>query len=174
MKCPFCGKHNATIHLTQITNGKKQDVHICEHCAQEKGILETPFFNITQLTEQLAAADSETPLPDDIKDSVDAPLKNPAVVAALTHFKEHGKFRSPDDYQLLHQHLAPMLKKIHGGDKHTGKRPAKHQRDILALRLQRLKAELDAAVREEFFEKAAALRNDILRLEDEQRSRSDG
>ena len=173
MKCPFCGKHNATVHLTQITNGKKQNIDMCEFCAQEKGVLESPLFNISQLAEQLSAADSSEPLSDEIKDSVDAPLKNPAMIAALTHFKEKGKFRSPDDYDILHQHLAPRLKKIHGGSRHTGKRPARHQRDIVALRLLRLKAELDAAVREEFYEKAAALRRDIQRLETDQQSRSD-
>lgn len=45
MLCENCGKRPATVHYTQIINGLKTEMHLCEVCAKQKGAIEfdTPF-----------------------------------------------------------------------------------------------------------------------------------
>ena len=38
MKCEFCKKENATIHLTQLVNGEMKKLNLCQSCAKEYGI----------------------------------------------------------------------------------------------------------------------------------------
>ncbi len=35
MQCDRCNQRPATVHLTEITNGQKQETHLCEVCAKE-------------------------------------------------------------------------------------------------------------------------------------------
>lgn len=39
MQCSECNKRPATLHLTQIINGKKTEIQVCELCAQKKGYM---------------------------------------------------------------------------------------------------------------------------------------
>ena len=41
MKCMFCD-NPATVHLTDIVNKKKREVHLCEECARERNLLPDP------------------------------------------------------------------------------------------------------------------------------------
>ena len=43
MLCDNCGKHEASIKLTQIINGKKTEMMICEQCGQKMGIADIGF-----------------------------------------------------------------------------------------------------------------------------------
>ena len=38
MICEVCQTENATVHLTQIINGRMQTFDLCEKCAEEKGV----------------------------------------------------------------------------------------------------------------------------------------
>src|SRR5690625_7078724 len=42
MSCQECGKRPATLHFTQVINGKKHEMNVCEVCAKEKGYLTYP------------------------------------------------------------------------------------------------------------------------------------
>ena len=48
MMCQNCGKHEANIRYTQIINGVKKEVHLCNECAKRLGMdsLEMPDFPI--------------------------------------------------------------------------------------------------------------------------------
>ena len=36
--CQYCNKREAKIHFTEIKDGKQTEMHICEHCANEKNL----------------------------------------------------------------------------------------------------------------------------------------
>jgi protein arginine kinase activator len=38
MQCEICQSREATIHLTEITDGVRTEMHLCEQCAQEQGV----------------------------------------------------------------------------------------------------------------------------------------
>ena len=66
------------------------------------------------------------------------------------------------------EQLAPLLRRIHGSSRHTGKVPRRSQGAIrFARELERLREELRLAVQREEFEKAAELRDRIRALEKE-------
>ena len=44
MLCDICKKAEATVHLTQIVEGKMLKVDLCESCAKEKGVQEAAGF----------------------------------------------------------------------------------------------------------------------------------
>ena len=35
MKCEFCKKENASIHLTQVVNGEMKKLNLCQSCAKK-------------------------------------------------------------------------------------------------------------------------------------------
>ncbi len=37
--CQYCHKREAKIHFTEIKDGKKTEMHICEQCAHEKNMV---------------------------------------------------------------------------------------------------------------------------------------
>ena len=34
MKCEVCKNHSATVHLTDVSNNAKRELHLCENCAK--------------------------------------------------------------------------------------------------------------------------------------------
>src|SRR5690625_2057198 len=42
MKCQECHQRPATLHFTQIIQGTKAEVNVCETCAKEKGYMTHP------------------------------------------------------------------------------------------------------------------------------------
>jgi hypothetical protein len=38
MLCQICGKSPATLHFTEIHDNKMSELHVCERCAEEKGL----------------------------------------------------------------------------------------------------------------------------------------
>jgi protein arginine kinase activator len=64
MVCDICKKADATVHLTQIVEGKMLKVDLCESCSKEKGVQEAAGFSLADLLVGLGAAEemkSESP-----------------------------------------------------------------------------------------------------------------
>ena len=38
MLCQICGKRPASVHFTEIHDNKMSEIHVCERCAEDKGI----------------------------------------------------------------------------------------------------------------------------------------
>ena len=38
MLCQICGKNPATVHFTEIHDNKMSEIHVCDRCAEEKGL----------------------------------------------------------------------------------------------------------------------------------------
>ena len=38
MLCQICGKNAASVHFTEINDNKMSELHLCERCAEEKGM----------------------------------------------------------------------------------------------------------------------------------------
>jgi protein arginine kinase activator len=49
MQCEVCKNTEATVHLTQIINGKMQKVDMCESCAKEKGVSDPTGFSLADM-----------------------------------------------------------------------------------------------------------------------------
>src|SRR5687768_17960640 len=56
MLCDICKKNVATVHLTQMVEGKTKKVDLCEGCSKEKGVDDPTGFSLADLLLGLGAA----------------------------------------------------------------------------------------------------------------------
>ena len=83
-------------------------------------------------------------------------------------FVSKGKLGCGDCYKTFHDRLLRPLRQIHGTYEHVGKIPERGGGALKNSRkLERLKAQLDAAVQKQEFEKAAKIRDEINELKGE-------
>lgn len=160
MMCDVCGKREATVHLTEIVNDKMTKLHLCEECAKEKGAEMEEHFGLSDLLAGLAdlGAPAET--------SIIEKVKCPSCGFTYQDFKKVGRLGCGDCYEAFKKQLGPLLKRIHGADRHVGKIPVTVGKTIKDTRtLQELKMQMEKAIQAEEFEEAARLRDKIKELE---------
>jgi protein arginine kinase activator len=158
MKCDKCDKQ-ATIHLTDIVDGNKNEVHLCEDCAAAEGLTVKASVPLSQLLEEFVLQKSPSAEGSDAK----------CDVCGLTfaEFRLKGLLGCPNDYDAFAALLDPLLERAHEGlTQHVGKVPTKagdNQKRQTAI--LRLRSALRTAVAAEDYERAAALRDQIKQLE---------
>ena len=77
-----------------------------------------------------------------------------------------GRLGCGDCYEAFKAQLGPLLKRIHGADRHVGKIPLRIGKTVKDTRtLQELKMKMERAIQTEDFEEAAKLRDKIRELE---------
>jgi protein arginine kinase len=180
MKCKKCNKQ-AVFHITELTNSKPVEHHLCEEHAREY------LSGSSQEAEsvgQLAVALSQGNIPGNIQEQIQAKpsvggvadeLKEldlqtcPICGMSFYDFRQIGKLGCPNDYSFFSQQLDDLLMNIHGAVEHTGKVPkdfdiasALQSKKTLLIKLRR---ELDDAVQYEDYESAAKLRDKIKNIE---------
>jgi protein arginine kinase activator len=165
MLCQNCKKRAANVHLTEIVNNAKREIHLCEECAQEKGVaiktqiegLEIPEF-FGQLAESQSAS---TPGTD-----AEGQMSCEACGLSFEAFRNVGKFGCQSCFASFKSGLLGLLDRIHGSTQHRGKVPSRATSRISQQKeLMQLREELKQAVNSEAYEKAAELRDRVHRLE---------
>ena len=161
MKCDVCQKSEATVYLTQIVEGKMQKVNLCESCAKEKGVSDPTGFAMADLLLGLGATQQ-------IEHGGQPAQKCPVCGFTQIDFKKTGRLGCSACYDTFSDGLANLLKGMHKGLKHAGKMPAKlSRRYAMADRVKALETDLKKAVKDEKYEDAARLRDEIQKLEHE-------
>lgn len=172
MQCDICSKKKATVHLTEIVDEQMSEMHLCEECARNKS---------AQMEQQFGLGDLLAGLSDVSKSPAKADDKAALVCAACglnyEDFRKFGRLGCGECYTSFKEHLAGLLRKIHGSNRHLGKVPGGGQaygtkeqpESITALlpseNIEDLKKQLHAAISAEDFEKAAMLRDKIRQIE---------
>jgi protein arginine kinase activator len=162
MKCQKCDK-SATFHITELTGGKPQELHLCEEHAREY-LTEpepTPSTGLTgALAQQLAVGQTAEEL---------ARLDQQACpVCGITffEFRNQGRLGCPKDYICFQKELDPLILNIHGELEHVGKHPQHKPGNTDRLtELIRLRRELKEAVVGENYERASEIRDEIRQIE---------
>jgi len=149
MLCEKCGMNLASLHLTQNVNGKKTEMNLCKNCAEQMGYLgvdnffSTDFFNL--LTPNIASY-----------------ARCPGCGETYEEYKSTKRIGCEHCYTHFSSFLEPVLKKVHGSALHVGKIPRKASDVLIRKReLERLRRELQEAILNEEFEKAAKIRDEI-------------
>jgi protein arginine kinase activator len=158
MQCDICKKAEATVHLTQIVEGKMLKVDLCESCAKEKGVQEAAGFSLADLLVGLGAAEEM---------KIESPgAQCPVCGFTQADFKKTGRLGCSACWETFEAGLASLLKAMHKGDHHVGKVPTKAVHTLaLNGKIQELAEQLEKAVREEKYEDAAQIRDEIRELE---------
>ena len=165
MLCDACHKNEATVHLTEIINDKVTKLNLCEACARAKGAEMEEHFGLSDLLAGLSdIGTSAQPHTEDMAKCGECGL-------TYKDFRKAGRFGCGNCYEAFKAQIAPLLKRIHGADRHVGKVPVitggKTVRDTRTL--QELKVNMEKAISMEEFEEAAKLRDRIRELEKNQR-----
>lgn len=161
MICEICEQRQATFHYKEMINGKVKELHLCEICAQEKGLGETFFMPSFSLPNLMAGlTELEIPLSEEIS------VNCPHCGLSYEDIMRKGKIGCGLCYQALKEYLTPLLEKIQGKVRHSGKVPRKGKvEDQRERRIYELRKELEKLVRKEEYERAVELRDEIRRLE---------
>lgn len=156
MKCQTCGKA-ATVHLTDIVQGKKRVTHLCQECAEKQEIIKHQELNLSAIL-QTVIGQHVGPATDEL-----SRLTCPTCGIKYMEFKAEGRLGCPRDYQVFQSALEGLLFRIHRATRHQGKKPRtgplhqERQQELIELRRQQREA-----VEAEAFEEAARLR-DLIR-----------
>jgi protein arginine kinase activator len=164
MQCQICNKRTATIHLTEISEGTRTEMHICEMCAADQGIAAQSQMSINELLSNLLAMQ---PSDEEIFGPSEGESVCPSCGFVLSRLRKEGMLGCPHDYEVFEKALLPLIERAHSGStRHCGKVPSKTPRDIKKLMdLSNLRRQLETAVRNEDYELAARLRDEMKQLE---------
>ena len=167
MVCQICGKNPATVHFTEIHDNKMSEIHVCERCAEEKGLQSgapKQKFDIAQVLGDMMDSMSST------EEQRIGRVQCSRCGLLYSAFKETGRLGCAECYEAFQFQLRPLLRRIHGDTRHKGKTPARDGVGTSRSRqIQRMFDELQRAVEREEFERAAELRDAIRKIENEDR-----
>lgn len=182
MQCENCSQRPASVHQTVIVNGQKQESHLCEVCAQEKGALggmmasgafSFPNLSIAQLLSSFLGKEMPTSPTMPARQRTEPSCRHCGMT--YSQFADSGRLGCSQCYDDLEPYLTPLIKRIHGTTGHTGKAPkrtggiVRRKRELEALRQQ-----LVQAVAQEQYEEAARLRDVVKRMESQIQAGGDG
>ncbi|HLA86291.1 MAG TPA: UvrB/UvrC motif-containing protein [Thermoguttaceae bacterium] len=173
MKCQKCDKP-ATFHITELTDGNPQELHLCEDHARQylsqSGIGQAEPENVAAaLAQQMAqhmAAGQVGQTAEELA-RLDQQLC-PVCGISFYDFRSQGRLGCPNDYICFEQQLNPLILNIHGETEHTGKAPkVSAQASQERTQVIRFRREMQEAIAEEDYERASKLRDTIRRVEQE-------
>jgi protein arginine kinase activator len=172
MKCQQCEKP-ATFHITELSGGKPQELHLCETCAKSYLMQgdgpQVPVaptlanvlakqLKLGQAAEELARLDQRS---------------CPVCGISFYEFRNQGRLGCPHDYVYFEKELTPLIANIHGETRHTGKRPRGHEAGTDdQTELIRLRREMEDAKQKEHYERAATIRDQIRDMEQQHKQRT--
>ncbi|MGN0794006.1 MAG: UvrB/UvrC motif-containing protein [Aristaeellaceae bacterium] len=164
--CEECGVNEACYTVSVMMGGEITQRHLCADCMARmnmnlatgniKHLLSTILSAITGKSE----AAEEAPREDVVCERCQT---------TLSQFTKSGRLGCPACYRAFREQLTPMLQQIHGRVEHAGRKPldtVEAQRS--RTRHEELQRQLEEAVAQEAFERAAALRDQLRALTNEE------
>lgn len=194
MLCDNCGKREANVRYSENINGKTKELNLCEECSKKLGITEMDFnmpidFSsfFGEFMEDFATPEF-MPLFNEVK-----ALKCKNCGYTFDDIVNTGKLGCEDCYDVFEDKLDTIIKKIQGANRHVGrigkllnesnsnegsikngnvkediKTTDELQKDSKAnskeMEIERLQRKLKNAIKEERYEDAAKIRDEIKKL----------
>jgi len=179
MLCENCGKNQANVKYTQIINGDKREMNLCEECSQKLGLTNMDFSIPMDFSsffgDFLKEFENNTFLPE-FSDRENLKCKNCNLT--FEEFMNTGKMGCSYCYDAFKSEIDPILKKIHGSNRHIGRlgtikenvklneiEKEQNNKEKVDDEVVQLKEKLKKAILEENYEYAAELRDEIKKKE---------
>ena len=191
MLCQNCKKNKANVKYTEIINGEKTQIMLCDKCSYELGIDDINFNMPIDFSSFLGGILEE--------DSYNTPelipffnqvreVKCENCNMTYDEFINKGKFGCANCYDVFSNKIDSILKRIHGsneylgrkyvgklfeGSNKTGKSNLKNNENNVGAdepvcpqnKLEKLQKDLKKAIQDERYEDAAKIRDEIKLLE---------
>ena len=165
MQCDECKNNEAVINFTQIVNNEMTTYHLCEKCAEKKGLGEEEKIKDSPLSSFMSEIGTEAK--GALTSGKDTQSECKACKAKFSDFKKTGRLGCPECYNAFEAELSSLLRKIHGSHIHVGKGLKKDSNEISPIKnkIRDLKKRLEDSVSREEYEMAARLRDELKLLE---------
>lgn len=183
MKCENCGKNEANVKYTQIINGEKKQMFLCEECSEKLGINDIQFNMPINFTSFL------TDFFDDMNEMAMMPslggiqneLKCSKCGLTWDDFLHTGRFGCSNCYDDFELKVDPILRSLQGATSHIGRLgdvkagnnvkqnlddKIEEKETQTLTKLEQLKEDLKQAIKEEKYEEAAKIRDEIKKIEE--------
>jgi protein arginine kinase activator len=150
--CSSCQQAQATVLVTELVHAddpatppQVREQELCDACAQGQNLPHNPALK-----------------------------KSPQEILKLLHAsaqrsrreRQKGRMGCPKDYELFGAHARELLERIHGATAHVGRLPGQDAAGLeRSRRMSELQKELEAAIRQEAYEQAARLRDELKSLQ---------
>lgn len=178
MLCENCKKREANVRYSENINGIRKELHLCEECSKKLGItdeinLKMPTFDFSNLfgsfIEDISTS-SFMPLLNEVRQ-----IKCDSCGSSFDDIIDTGKYGCANCYDTFEDRMDPILKKLQGANRHIGRvgkisdnnikfdKKVENQSDD--NKIQKLEEELKQAIKEERYEDAAKIRDEIKRTE---------
>jgi protein arginine kinase activator len=178
MQCEICKIRTATVHLTEIVDGHRSESHLCQNCAQKEGITMKNQLSLNELLSSLIAAHQQADEQNEIENQISCPVCG----MTMELFRKQALLGCPKDYEVFEKILQPIIEKAHDGKLiHKGKIPASATGTIRSNsitkkdetkmdsasspQVEEIKKRLEKAIRDEDYELAAKLRDQLKALQ---------
>lgn len=159
MLCQSCEKKQATTHIKTILNGELKEYRLCSECAKKLGY--GPFWSD-------AGFDLDK-LFGSFMEGLDGSRTQKRCQCCGSSFEDiakSGKVGCAECYETFYEELLPSVRRIHGRTSHTGKLAHSAGTEVkIRNEIAKCRSELEQAIKDQEFEKAAELRDRIRELE---------
>ena len=172
MLCEKCKKRTATVFYNENINGKARSCSLCGDCAaklRESGELQDITSMMGSFADPFASLQSDFfggffGIPK--AHAISSEKRCPTCGSSYASIAESGRVGCPACYEIFRDELSRMIRSVHGTTTHTGAVPSRHRaKRERAERIEGLKRELQSAIQNEDFERAASLRDEVRRLQ---------
>lgn len=179
MKCDNCGKDNANVKYSRSINGITEKMNLCEECSKKLGIgISDIGFNMPIDFSSFLGGFWEDFEKQDILSLMGnrEEVKCKGCNSTFEEVLNTGKFGCPECYETFEEKIDEILNKLHGKNRHVGrigklekaKVTEQHEKEMPKENkneLEELKEKLKELVKEENYEEAAKVRDEIKKIE---------
>ncbi len=175
MLCENCKQREANVRYSENINGVRKEMHLCEECSRELGITEQMNFDMGLDFPSLFGGIFED-FPMLLNEVKDITCKSCGL--SFDDIVNNGRLGCPDCYETFESRLDPILKRMQGSNRHIGRlgeipekkinikktSTKKEKEPEQENKLEKLEKDLKEAIKEERYEDAAKIRDEIKKL----------
>lgn len=164
MLCQNCNKNEATTHVRQTINGETREAYLCPECARQamgQDFFDGSGWEFPDLFHSLFSFPAHT-------GHALTGERCPVCGSSFEDIVRSGLAGCAQCYELFYDRILPSVERVHGRASHVGRIPEQAKREpTREQKIASLEEQLTSAVREQEFEQAAKLRDEIKALREQ-------
>ena len=175
MMCQNCGKNEVTFRYTQVINGVKKELNLCDNCARELGLKDMSFsmpISFSNFFSDFFNENTSNMFPSIMGTQT---LQCKTCGTTFDDFINSGEFGCSSCYELFEDRIEPILKNLQGANRHVGRgyreitsksgsKAKKATPKKEESKQEKLQKDLQKAIKDERYEEAAKIRDELKKL----------